>query len=297
MPARRRQDSPSPNRMDRLAEILAANGRNRRDEFKLPKYDGSADVELYLHQFEAIRQANDWTDGAALLHLKCSLEGAATACGRGDTLDQVFQAMRSRFGLSPRQARDKLGQLRYEPNSSLHVLGTDVERLVSIAYPDAHPDVKITLAVDAFTRALNHNALQRHLLLIRIESVADAVRAAQDYFQVGSSKGKSPSLSSIEASVSTTDASPISTMEKMLERLEKQLEANTKAMNQLINANGKRNKGSDASSAIDTSQNQSNNARRPLKCYECGGPHFKRNCPQLEDKPAQASGNESSPQQ
>ena len=36
----------------------------------MPKYVESADVELYLHQFEAIRQANDWTNGAALLHVK-----------------------------------------------------------------------------------------------------------------------------------------------------------------------------------------------------------------------------------
>lgn len=283
--------------MDRIAELIAVNGQqNRRDQFKLPRYDGSTDVELYLNQFRDIQHANGWPDGAALLHLKCSLEGAATACGRGDTLDQIFQAMRARFGLSPRQARDKLGQLRYEQNSSLHVLGTEVERLVAIAYPDANANLRNTFAVDAFTRALNHNALQRHLLLIPIESVADAVRAAQEYFQVGNNKGKPPSLASVEVTDSTTTASS-SAMEKMLERLANQLEANTKAMSHLLDNKGSVNRGNGQRNSTNRLQNQSNNPRRPIECYECGGPHIKRDCPKLRKQTTQPSGNEGSPQQ
>lgn len=178
--------------MNRLVELLIEGTNTRRETFKLPKHDGSSDVELYLLQFNATMHANEWINGAALLLHKCSLEGSATACGRGDTLEFNFQGTRARFSITPRQACGRLGQLKYEPNTSLRVLGSEVERLVAIGYPDTGIDTINTFAIDVFTRALNHNALQRRLLVMQIESVADAVRADQEYCQVGNSmrKGK-----------------------------------------------------------------------------------------------------------
>jgi len=113
MPPRRCQQTPSPLREDslnRLADLLQVSG-GRRDNFRLQKFDGSGDVELYLQHFQEINEANGWTDAGALLHLKCGLEGAATDCGRGSTLELVCQALQSRFGMSTRCAREKLHQL------------------------------------------------------------------------------------------------------------------------------------------------------------------------------------------
>ena len=71
------------------------------------------------------------------------------------------------------------------------MLGAEVEWLVDIAYSAACQEIRNTLAIDSSTRAQNHNALQRHLLVLQIESVADAVTAAQEYFQMGNNSGKS----------------------------------------------------------------------------------------------------------
>jgi len=151
MPPRRRQQTPSPVREDPLNRLVDLLQVDRRDNFRLQKFDGSGDVELYLQQFQEIKEANERTDAGALLHLKCALEGAATECGRGSTLELVCQALHRRFGMSTRCAREKLHQLRYEPNSSLLVLGSEVERLVSIGYPDADSQSRNTIA---FMRAL-----------------------------------------------------------------------------------------------------------------------------------------------
>lgn len=83
--------------MDQLAQVLANVNLNRRTTFKLPKYDGSRDVELYLQQFVGISAANQWEEGASLLHLKRALEGAAATCSRGETLEIIFQGLRARF--------------------------------------------------------------------------------------------------------------------------------------------------------------------------------------------------------
>jgi len=110
MPPRRRQQTPSPvleDSLNRLVDLLQVS-RDRRDSFRLKKFDGSGDVELYLQHFQEITEANEWTDTGALLHLKCALEGAATECGRGSTLELVCQALKSRFGMSTRCAREKV---------------------------------------------------------------------------------------------------------------------------------------------------------------------------------------------
>jgi len=161
MSPRRRQQTPSPvrgNTLNRLVDLLQLS-RGRRDNFRLQKFDGTGDVELYLQQFHENKEANGWTDAGVLLHLKCTLGGAATNCGRGSTLELFCQALQSRFSMSTRCACEKLHQLRYELNSSLLVLGSEVERLVSIGYPDADSQSRNTIALDAFMRALNHNVL------------------------------------------------------------------------------------------------------------------------------------------
>jgi len=91
MPLRRRQQTPSPVREDslnRLVDLLQVSG-GRGDNFRLKKFGGSGDVELYLQQFQEIKEPNGWTDAGALLHLKGALEGAATDCGRRSTLELV----------------------------------------------------------------------------------------------------------------------------------------------------------------------------------------------------------------
>ena len=65
--------------LGRLAEILE--GMATRDQpirrFKAPEYDGMSDIELFI-QLTDVARANQWDEGAALLHLRRSLTGKST---------------------------------------------------------------------------------------------------------------------------------------------------------------------------------------------------------------------------
>ena len=80
--------------------------------------------------------ANGWTDRSALLlHLREVLKDGARACGRGDTVDAIFVALRIKYGLTVREARRRLNK-RKDVRTSLQEHASEVERLASIAYAD-----------------------------------------------------------------------------------------------------------------------------------------------------------------
>ena len=71
-----------------------------------------------------------------MLHLRDSLRESAEDCGRAATVQAIYAALRARFGLSPREARSRLGVLRKDSRTSLQEHASEVERLVNIAYGD-----------------------------------------------------------------------------------------------------------------------------------------------------------------
>ena len=93
-----------------MAHVLA--GLRQRDNFRAPTCHGEGDIELFLGQFDDVAVANRWGEHAILLHLRAHLEGSAQACGAGRTRDRIEDALRARFGLSQRQANDRLAHLK-----------------------------------------------------------------------------------------------------------------------------------------------------------------------------------------
>ena len=92
---------------DRLTDILERLAMPQRPAtpcFKPPHYDGTGDVETFIQQFRDVIGANQWPDDAALLHLRQALERDAKYCGRPTELEEVFDNLRARFGLTPREA-------------------------------------------------------------------------------------------------------------------------------------------------------------------------------------------------
>ena len=80
-----------------------------RETFKVPEYSGVGSIEAFIRQFLDIAEANEWPHRSAVLHLRGALKDKARDCGGpGETLDEIFTALRARFGISPREARGKL---------------------------------------------------------------------------------------------------------------------------------------------------------------------------------------------
>jgi hypothetical protein len=270
--------------VERLTRLLAtALQRQAPPRFKPPKYDGSTDVELFVTQFNDVRHANNWDGAETLLHLRSCLEKDAIDCGRGEDYEEVLDNLRARFGLSVRQARDRLSALRREPNQSLHSLGVEVKRLVRLAYPTMAPADCTRLAVEALKKAIDDRALSRHLLALQCDTVESVVLAAEEYFQVAGSNLKHRSTVAVLGREGpTSQTQPVENKDLMV-RLVTALEQSSRVLAQFAAQN---------QVAAGSGQNQPARMTRSLNCHKCGSPdHWKKNCPLTR-----TSGNEEGPQ-
>lgn len=74
--------------------------------------------------------------------------------------------MKARFGLSSRQARDRLLTLRREPRQSLHEQALQILRYVEVAYPNLSIMDQEEMAMDHLT-SIQERGVQRHLLTVQ----------------------------------------------------------------------------------------------------------------------------------
>ena len=275
---------------DRLTEVLERlAGRPMVpppvQQFRAPQYSGQGDIEYFISRFEEITDANEWGPGAALLHLRDSLKESAEDCGRAANVQAVYAALRARFGLSPREARARLSNLRKGFHTSLQEHAAEVERLVNIAYGDLPPDHRAGMRLETFCGTLGYLPLQRHLLAVPTHTIEDAVRAGNEYLQMKPANEKG---NTNVRQVGDEDE------EETENPTEKALTVLMKAMQQLVEK---------------VEQLQSRPTRTAKKkeigeeraCWECGKEgHLKRNCPRLKTVPSaeqSASGNGQGPQQ
>ena len=122
---------------DRLTDILerlAMPQGPATPHFKPPRYDGTGDVETFIQQFRDVIDANQWPDAAALLHLRQALEGDAKDCGHPTELEEVFDNLRARFGLTPREARHRLNIEKKGFKTTLQEHASNIRSLVDVAY-------------------------------------------------------------------------------------------------------------------------------------------------------------------
>lgn len=261
------------NQLERLTELMGEMViRGRVEKFKPPKYDGTGDVDYFLKQFNDCRDANQWNNGASLLHLRSYLEKDATKCGRGDTVDEVEENLRARFSLTVRQARDRLGNVRREPGQSLHQLGDEVERLVRLSYPDMAAADRVTLSIDALKRSLDNKGLNRHLLAVPCNTVKAVVRAAEEYFQAcGTNVGPTrPRLNALveEEPPQKPQASPPAELQQLMQIVDR----NSRLLNQLAT--------NQLGAATNNWRTPPPNSGQNTGCFKCGAiDHWKRDCP------------------
>ena len=170
-------------RMDRRAD--------RRENFKPPRFNGEGDVELFIQHFTEVAVANGWNDMATLLYLREALCDGAQEYGRPATVEEVFTALRSRYGLTPKEARTQLNGLKRDPKRSLHDHAIDVEKLTRKAFGDLPEGFQTNMMLDTFCGSLGNAGLQRHLLAIQPQTLAEAVQHGQEYLQVKSDRTQS----------------------------------------------------------------------------------------------------------
>lgn len=240
-------------------------------KIKPPLFDGTGDVELFLLQFADVAKLNKWKSDEHLLHFRLSLTNKAIDCSRGQTISEITEMLRIRFGTSPRQAREKLRRLKKLPKQTIHDLGIETQRLTRLAYPNLREQDLEDIALEAFVQAIDSKAIKRHLLATPASTVAEAVQKADEYLQIGDN---SPTIvSNIQNSSTETNSSQTTqNLHETIKGLQTLLETQTEMLKKLME-------------------------RKPIKCFECGGPHRKRFCPQLKnpDVNTYKQGNEKGP--
>jgi hypothetical protein len=257
--------------MEELVERLTQVGRPK-DKFKPPKYTGDTDVELFIDRFLDIADANNWRPRETTLHLKGCLEGTATDCSRGSNVEEIIESLRSRFGITARQARVKLSQLQKRSKQSYHELGSEVSRLVKIAYPGQNRDFITETSLEVFSRALCHKSLQQHLLARPHDTLPESIKICDEFSQLETTT-KTP-VSHIDTTETVPPPDPTTShLQVLLTAIQELTQSQAKLMASLA---------------------QNNKPKQKIECFVCKGPHLKRNCPhnQVVKTPATVTPND-----
>ena len=69
-------------------------------------------------KFQEMAMANVWSEMATLLHIRTHLKDYARECGSYATLEEVFEALRAKYGLTVREARTRLTSLKRDARLS-----------------------------------------------------------------------------------------------------------------------------------------------------------------------------------
>ena len=157
---------------------------------------------------------------ATLLHLREALQGGAREYGRPATTEEVFTALRSRYGLTPKEARSRLNGLKKESRQSLHDHAIEIEKLVRKAFGELPEEVQTNMMLDAFCGSLGNATLQWHLLAIRPETLNEAVQHGQEYLQIKSDRGSGPSqVRVMEGSDEKSELDPLAVLMETVKQL------------------------------------------------------------------------------
>ena len=290
----------------RLADVLQDLWQRRpverpgRPTFKLPKYDGRTDVDLFIQRFEEISQANEWEEGEASLHLKQALVDGANECSRPYNVEGILTTLRARYGMTPREARSRLTTLRKDYKTTLQEHGTEVERLVNTAYPGHSDRQRAEMSLDQFITTLGHMALQGHLLAVAPETIEHGIRAGNAYLQLQKTqaRGRHYAIQEAEDLEEETPPTVAPVVSRTVDPVVQAVAELTKMMTLL--AKQMTALQSTTTSAGPRLPDGREQPRRPIAtCWGCGQPgHLRRNCPrQGPALPNRQAGNDYRPQQ
>ena len=250
-----------------LLRVPRQNHREEQVRLQPPVFNGNGDVELFIQQFEAVADISYWQADVALLKLRESLVEQAKECSRGETVAEVYNTLRLRYGITPREARAKLRDLCRNVKTSLQEHAAEVERLVNIAHQNVPGDNRQEMMLESFLSSLGHLALHRHLLAVNPQTLEAAIRSGNEFLRSGV-QGRSDAVRVVDQEDTMVqniqNDMTLSQLPAILKRITELLD-NLQKINQ-------RKKAQDGKLRL---------------CYQCNQPgHLKADCPQLKEGPS-----------
>lgn len=262
----RGQTRVSTDDLTRLVERAIVTNNTPKTAIKLPRYAGKTDVEIFLSQFKNISRVNRWTEEETLLRLQTTLEEEALECGQATEVEEIIDNLRARFGITPLQARERLISIRRTPKQSVHELAATIKKLMKIGHAEESEEFIQKASLETFYRALNHKPLRLHLYGRTIRTLSEAVKIAQEYIILEG--GERATVTSIEREDKEKVNQEITDKEtkQRMDKLEQLLVNQQELLRQLVT---RQQTYPPAPPTIPNNR----------ACYECGGPHYRRQCP------------------
>ena len=164
---------------------LAENSRYELGyKLKPDVYDGSVPLREFLNQFNLISRSNGWSDSAKTVALASCLRGKARTVLDGIaevesfTFSDLKAKLELRFGeeLSAQSYYLQFTNRKQKFGEELAALGSDLERLARLAYPECTNEVRDKIACAQFISALSDGFVKRTLQLEGINSLQLAVQ-------------------------------------------------------------------------------------------------------------------------
>ena len=264
-------------------EMQRSSGRNNRVDLKLPRFDGTGDISLFIKQFSDVSMLSQWDPQVEVVQLRSCLEKVAKECGAADSVMEINGKLLARFGLSSSEAREMLHRIQRTTGESYLSLGSRVERLTQLAYGGMDKDFLSTTAMEHFSRAIEDPALRQHLLLVRARTLDATVTAAEQYILVGRQAGRlskhkeyhrvaGVDNSDSEVMTANVELESLDSME-LLQSISKRMDAQEAILE----------KQAERISQLESFRRPRFNAKRDdgvKRCYQCGDPsHLRYECP------------------
>ena len=137
---------------------------------QMPEFDGSGDLELFLHRFHMLSEFYRWDRREQLFRLQQCVRGDAQYMlmdlTSSNNIDDFKSVLRERFGTAghAERYRAELSQLR-RGRMTLEKLHLQVRALVSKVAPGPWTTLTEIYARDAFLNALENDDLKRRILM------------------------------------------------------------------------------------------------------------------------------------
>jgi tellurite resistance protein len=291
---------------------------------KLDKYNGSTPLETFIAKFENSSEFYSWDERAKAFHLKSMLENQAAEIlwilKPGATASEIFDLLRVRFGNENQRERYKreLRSRKRKPGESLQSLYHDLQRLLSLSYPQESNNIVEDIGKEAFLSALNNDAFMTRVRDGRPKTLADALALAcymESYTEETQSEEKRK-VREVRSSAETETQQRMQQMENNLRQLETKVDKHKReSAYWKQQAQSRDNPSAQGSVPSDPVLNQHytpplqpaaavahnrrpawqrgtgrrggvNETRGTRACYICGNPsHYMRNCPHNQNNP------------
>jgi len=152
-------------------------------QLKIPTFTGIEDVEQFTSELNETWDITQWPPRVALAKLRGALTGEAKPYGQRPSVNEIFVALRARFGITAPDARSRLQRLLRKEDTSLQDDALAVKRLARIAYSDLPETQRQRYMLEDFTQSVNHPSLNHQLQAKGVTSLEAAVREGEAYLQ------------------------------------------------------------------------------------------------------------------